>query len=205
MPEEEVALLEALEAAGVSTEDFGLFGQVETTFDYNLAVPVLVEWLPSVRDPVLKEIVVRSLPGEPSAEGEGARALVDEFRRTPSSDEWQSVKWAIGDALATIADAMVADELLELVHDRSHGRARQRLCDALARTKDPRAPDALIEVLHEPDLAGHAISALRRLGPKASLPHLERARPKLERIRDDPSATPLAHKQAALALKRLGA
>jgi hypothetical protein len=206
MPEEEVALLEALETAGVRTEDFGLFtsAQIETTFDYDLAVPVLIEWLPRVRDPFLKEVIVRSLTGEAAAEGEGARALVDEFRQTPSTGrEWFSVKWAIGDALATLADAGVADDLLELVRDQSHGKARERLCDALVRTKDPRAPDALIEVLDEPELAGHAISALRRLGPKASLPHLARARPKLERLVDDPSAAPLARKQAVAALERL--
>jgi HEAT repeat protein len=205
MPQEEVALLEALEAAGVRTEDFGLFAsRVETTFDYDLAVPVLIEWLPRVRDPFLKEVIVRSLTGEPAAEGAGSRALVDEFRQTPSTDgKWSSVKWAIGDALATLADASVADDLLDLVRDKSHGSARERLCDALARTKDPRAPDALIEALDDPDLAGHAISALRRLGPKSSLPHLERARPKLERLVDDPSATPFARKQAAAALERL--
>jgi HEAT repeat protein len=203
MSQEEVALLEALEAAGVRTEDFGLFGQVETTFDYKLAVPVLIEWLPRVRDPFLKEVIVRSLTGEAAAAGYGARALVAEFREMPSTEEWSSVKWAVGDALATLADAGVADDLLELVRDQTHGKARERLCDALARTKDPRAPDALIAALDDPELAGHAISALRRLGPKASLPHLERARPRLERLVEDSGATPLARKQATAALARL--
>jgi HEAT repeat protein len=207
MSADELALLEALEAAGVRTEDFGLLASatVETTFDYGRAVPVLVEWLPKVRDPVLKEIVIRSLAGRKEAKSEGGRALVEEFRRLPPSDEWSSVKWAIGDALATLADASVADDLLELVRDQSHGKARERLCDALVRTKDPRAPKTLIEALDDPDLAGHAISALRGLGPKSSLPHLERARPKLERLVEDSGATPLARKQAGAALERLEA
>jgi HEAT repeat protein len=146
---------------------------------------------------------VRSLTGEDSARGEGARVLVDEFRRLPNTDEWQSAKWAIADALATLADASLAGDLLELLRDRRHGRARQRLCDALARTKDERAPDALIALLDEPDLAGHSISALRRYGPRAWLPHLERARPALERVAEDRGAPPFARKQARAALGRL--
>jgi hypothetical protein len=207
MSADELALLTALEAAGVRTEDFGFFasGPVGSTFDYERGVPILVDWLPRVRDPVLKEIVVRSLAGQKEAKGEGGRALVEEFRRLPRSHKWLSVKWAIGDALTTVADETLADDLLKLVQDRSHGRARERLCDALARTKDPRAPDALIALLDDPELAGHAISALRSLGPKSSLPHLERVRPKLERLADDARAAPLTRKQAKAALDRLQA
>jgi hypothetical protein len=207
MSADELALLEALETAGISTEDFGLLtsGPVTTTFDYGRAVPVLVEWLPRVHDPVVKEIVIRSLTGRKEAKGAGGRALVEEFRRLPSSDEWLSAKWAIGDALATLADASLADDLLELVGDKRHGSARERLCDALARTKDSRAPDALIALLDDPEVAGHAISALRGLGPKSSLPHLERARAKLERLADDSGAAPMTRKQAKAALERLEA
>jgi hypothetical protein len=205
MTEEERGLLDALEAAGVRTEDFGLFtsAPTEATIDYERAVPVLIEWLPRVRDPVLKEIIVRSLTGEDSAKGEGACVLVNEFRQAPNTEEWHSVKWAIGDALATLADASLADDLLELLQDGRHGSSRQRLCDALARTKDDRAPEALIALLDEPDLAGHAISALRRYGPKAWLPHLERARPTLERLAGDRGVPPVARRQAAAALERL--
>jgi HEAT repeat protein len=109
----------------------------------------------------------------------------------------------MSDALTALADASLADDLLDLLRDSRHGRARQRLCDALARTKDPRATKALIALLDEPDLAGHAVSALRRFGPKKWLPYLERARPKLERLADDGSVPPLAHKQARAALERL--
>jgi len=203
--DEEQGLLDALEAAGVRKEDFGLFGaaSIETTFDYEHAMPVLIEWLPRVSDPLLKEILARSLTGEEAAKGEGARALIGEFRKAPSTDEWHSPKWAMADALATLADASMADDLLDLIRDKRHGRSRQRLCDALARTKDDRAPDALIALLDEPDLAGHAISALRRFGPKVWRPYLERARPKLERLAADPDAPPVARKQAAAALERL--
>jgi HEAT repeat protein len=87
----------------------------------------------------------------------------------------------IGNALATLADDSITDELVELAQDRRDGRSREMLMDALARTKDDRALDALVELVDDDDVAGHAISALRRLGPRSSLPYLERARPALER------------------------
>ncbi|HXV03822.1 MAG TPA: hypothetical protein VFP24_09650, partial [Gaiellaceae bacterium] len=81
-----------------------------------------------------------------------------------------------------------------------HGTARQMLCDALKRTKDPRAPDVLIELIDDDDVAGHAILALRLYGPKTSLPHLRRARSKLEAVLDRPTATPFGKRQARAAL-----
>lgn len=74
--------------------------------------------------------------------------------------------------------------------------------DALARTKDERALDLLVELVDDDEVAGHAISALRRLGPKSSLPYLERARSSLER-QAAAGTTPLARRQAKAALSRL--
>jgi hypothetical protein len=52
-------------------------------------------------------------------------------------------------------------------------------------------------------MAGHAISALRRLGPKSSLQYLERARPALER-QAAAGMWPIARRQARKALERIG-
>jgi hypothetical protein len=78
-----------------------------------------------------------------------------------------------------LAELEIADDLVELITDPRHGRAREMLCDALTRTKDSRAPDVLIELIDDDDVAAHAILALRRHGPKSSLPHLRRARSSL--------------------------
>ena len=102
----------------------------------------------------------------------------------------------------TLADDSIADELVELAQDRRHGSSREMLMDALARTKDERALDALVELVDDDEVAGHAIAALRRLGPKSSLPYLERARHSLERQAAN-GATPLARRQARAALARL--
>jgi HEAT repeat protein len=209
-PEEradEEELRAALRAAGIADDDFGFFardipeaGILAPRFDFEAAVPVLVDRLPRARTALVKERIVRSLTGEKAATPIALKPLVEEFRR---ADE-HGLKWAIGNALATLADDSIADELVDLAKDRRHGRAREMLMDALARTKDERALGALVELVDDDDVSGHAISALRRLGPKTSLPYLERARPSLEDQARE-GATPMARKQANAALERLAA
>jgi HEAT repeat protein len=207
-PEEradEEELRAALRAAGIRDDDFGFFardipeaGIRAPRFDFEAAAPVLVDWLPRVKTALVKERIVRSLTGEEAAIPLALEPLVTEFRRADAD----GLKWAIGNALATLADDSIADELVELAQDRRHGRSREMLMDALARTKDERALDVLVELVDDDDVAGHAISALRRLGPRSSLPYLERARPSLERQATD-GKTPLARRQANAALARL--
>lgn len=198
------ALEAELEARGVDTTDFGIFSSVApTTFDADRAAPILVEWLPRMTHLVDKEVIARSLTGTRTACAPAAAAIVEEFRQAPLDAE--TTKWAYGNALATLAGPEVADDLVELIRDKRHGIARQMLCDALKRTKHPRAPDVLIEVIDDDDDAGHAILALRLYGPKSALPHLERARPKLDAVLDRPTATPFAKRQAKAALERLDA
>jgi hypothetical protein len=193
-----------LETHGIDTTDLGIFSSVvPTRFDYDAAAPILVRWLPRVRDPVEKEVIARSLTGSKTAGTDAGRALVVEFRRASMSDE--TTKWAYANALATLAVPEIADDLLELIRDAHHGRARQMLCDAVKRTKDPRAPNTLIELIDDDDVAGHAIYALRSYGSKSSLPLLRRARPKLEAVLERRVSSPFAKRQARKALERLGA
>jgi HEAT repeat protein len=203
---EEEELRAALRAAGIRDDDFGFFaardipeaGIRAPRFDFEAAAPVLVDWLPRVKTALVKERIVRSLTGEKVATPLALEPLVAEFRRADD----HGLKWAIGNALATLADDSIADELVELAQDRRHGSSREMLMDALARTKDERALGALVELVDDDEVAGHAISALRRLGPKSSLPYLERARASLERQAAD-GETPLARRQASAALARL--
>jgi hypothetical protein len=197
-----------LERAGISTSGFGEFGwapglsKEPSSFDYERAMPILIKWLPRVESAALKEVIARGMTGEQSARGEGARALLAEFRKAPGDS---GLKWAIGNALSTLADSSLADDLIVLVQDRTHGRGRQMLCEALRRTKDPRAPDVLIGLIHDSEVGGHAISALRDYGPKTSLPYLERARPDLENVLRDKSSSDLAKRMATKSLERLDA
>ena len=194
-------LVVALEAAGIDTVDFGLFGEASfTTFDFERAAPILIDWLPRIEDPGVKEAMVRSLTGQRRARGEGARRLIVEFTR-PAYAENDSLRWAIGNALATLAGPADADAIIETLRDRSGGRSRQMLCDALSRTKDPRRVDVLIELIDDDSVAGHAILALRRIG-RGHLPLPERMRPMVDALLARPSATEFGRRQARAALAR---
>ena len=190
-----------LEQAGIETSDFGKFASREipevgielSRFDYERAMPILIRWLPLVKDAGLKEVIARGMIAEPSAMGEGAHALLEEFRKAPNDS---SLKWAIGNALSTLADASLADNLVSLLSDYTHGRGRQMLCEALRRTKDPRAPDVLIGLIKDPEAGGHAIHALRSYGPKSSLPYLEKARSALRSVLSYQSSSVFAKRRA---------
>jgi HEAT repeat protein len=196
-------LVAALEAAGIDTVDFGLFGPASfTTFDFERAAPILVEWLPRVEDPRVKDAMVRSLAGQRGARGEGTRRLIAEFRRPTHADE-DNLRWVIGNTLATLAGPADADAIIELLRDRSAGQARQMLCDALSRTKDPRRVAELIDLIDDDTVSGHAILALRMMG-RGTLPEPDRVRPMLEALLVRPSATEFAQRQARAALKTTG-
>ncbi len=201
--EEAKPLLVALEAAGIDTIDFGRFGEASfSTFDFDRAVPILIDWLPRVDDPRVKLAIVYSLDGRRSARGEGARRLIDEFRRPENADQ-PSLRWAIGNTLATLAGRADADAIIDILRDRSGGTARQMFCAALSRTKDPRRVDVLIDLIADDSVAGHAILAIRRIG-RGVLIEPERVRPMLEDVLARPSATKLAKRQARAALTRAG-
>jgi hypothetical protein len=193
-------LLAALEAAGIDTVDFGIFGPLSfTTFDFARAAPILVDWLPRVDDPRLKSVMVSSLARQRTARGEGTRRLIAEFHRPEYEDE-DHLRWAIGDTLATLAGPADADAIIEMLRDRSAGTARQMLCDALSRTKDPRRVAVLIDLIDDDTVAGHAILALRRIG-RGTLVEPERMRPKLEALLMRPSASEFGQRQARAVLK----
>jgi HEAT repeat protein len=199
-----------LERAGIDMGGFGVFtsrsdpAAVEASaFDYERAMPILIKWLPHVETSELKEVIARGMTGESSARGDGAKALVDEFGRTPADEA--SLKWAIANALSTLADPSLADDLIELLQGPDQGAGRQMLCEALRRTKDPRAPEVLIGLISDPDVSGHAIAALEDYGPKTSMPYLEKARPALEKVLLDSSASALAQRMARQSLDRIDA
>ena len=195
-------MLAELKQAGIAIDDFGVFTSLRpTTLDFAAAAPILLSWLPRIESETIKDVIARSLTGEPEARRLGAaRVLVDEFPRLAD----QQTKWAYGNALSTLADESVADDLIALLRDREHGTGRQMLCDALKRTRDPRAPDVLIELIDDDDVAGHAILALRLYGRKASVPHLHRAEQQLNRVIERATSTPFARSQARKALSHLG-
>jgi hypothetical protein len=155
----------ALAAAGIDPTDFGHFvnrvvpGVIEpSTFDQERATPILIEWLPRVRDARVKEAIVGHLKTR-AAKGVAVALLADEFRRA----EDDLLRWQIGDTLQTVVTPEQHDVLLALAEDQRYGMSRQMLIDNLWRVKSARAEQVLTRALTDPDVALHAGSALRRL------------------------------------------
>jgi HEAT repeat protein len=151
---------------------------------YVAAIPILVKWLPLVNDPGLEESksvrssIVRAL-SVPWAKPAAALPLIAEFLATP--DDETIMKWTIANALEVVADDSVFSEIVGLVRNKRHGKAREMLAAALGNMKNPQAIDALIELLNDDEVAGHALIAIRKL--KAV-----KARPYVARFLDHPKA-----------------
>jgi hypothetical protein len=191
-------LYAALEAAGVDATAFGTFGRlVAQTVDYNRAAPVLVDWLPRVSDPALKDAVVRSLAGQSGRHRFGAAALIHEFtdpRHSPS------LRWSVGNALASVAGPNDGPGIRALLADARWGEGRQMLCDAIVRTKDPAGVNVLLTLVGDDTIAGHAISALRRTNTGKSALASPSGREKLIAVLGRETATIYARRQASAAL-----
>jgi len=112
-------------------------------YDYRPAFPILMKWLPRLENLDVKEEIVRALTDK-WARPVAARPLIEEFRGAPVGNEFRllSYKWAIGNALAMVADDSVFDEIVELIRDQRHGWSRDMLCKALGRMKNPQVDDS---------------------------------------------------------------
>lgn len=144
---------------------------VNKRLKYRDAIPILLEWLPSLSNQDVKEQIVRALSVK-WAKADAAPLLVREFRRLEDPGG-SSLGWAIGNALEVVADDAVFDDLVKIVQDPSHGRARQMVAVALGNMKDPRAVDVLLGLLGDEEVTGHAIMALGKLGAPEARPTIE--------------------------------
>jgi hypothetical protein len=168
---------DALAGAGVNgVEDLGRFVNDVTylqpsMFDERAAAPVLLELLPTLTDPTLVGAVAAHLR-RPWARPGAFGALGDTFRRwAPLS---AGAGWQLGDALANAARLDDLPVLLYLVSDTRYGAARQMIVDSPWRFwSSALVKPALVSLITDPDVALHAMSALRRsIGPASALPYL---------------------------------
>jgi hypothetical protein len=173
-------LRQQLSAAGVAgAKDLGRFvGNPEffgeSQFDELAAMPVLVASLPSLTDPTLVTAVAGHLT-RPWARPAAFPALLAAFEEWGQRDPGVT-GWHLGDALGTTATAAQVESLVRISKDPKYGMARQMVVHALGRFKKaPEVLGTLLGLLEDPDVALHAMQALRRvLGPREALPHLER-------------------------------
>jgi HEAT repeat protein len=130
-------------------------------YDYRRAIPLLVSWIPRVRDRAVKEMLVRAV-SVPWARGIAGPVLVETFEK---ADDSASFRWAVGNAIETVADASLLDDMIRLARNPDYGKAREMVVLGLGRINRPEAVQALVEFLDDPEVAGHAVKGLARLQP----------------------------------------
>lgn len=157
----------ALREVGLDVES--VFDLVNANASYPEAIPVLLKMLREVSDDWIREGIVRALSVK-EAKGVATQPLIEEFKKVGSKELF---KWAIGNALSVLADDSVFDEVMELVLDKHHGKAREMLTLALGNMKNPRTVDILIEFLKDEQVAVNAIMALGKLRAKRARSAIE--------------------------------
>lgn len=186
---ERVRLMNEIKANGFEIQSVSdLFsGQ----WDYREIIPLLLDWVPKLEDPVLKEMVVRALAVKWARPLAGP-ILISEFLRPSNSDD--NLKWAIGNALEVVADKSLVDQIVAICLDQTHGTTRQMLVLCLGRMKTVASTECLIRLLDDPTVQLHAIGAL-------GAQRAEEAVPKLNVLANDPRAW--IRKKAKGALNRI--
>jgi len=172
--ERQALVTAAREAAAPVVDDLRRTGfQVERIDDlyrkklkYPEAIPVLLKWLPIVRNRNAKVQIVWAL-GVKWAKPIAAAPLVEAFREDPTS------RWEIADALCRVADESVVGDIISLVMDPDSGTARQMLTLCLGEIDDPRSIAALSELLGDDAVSGHAVMAAGKLRAASLRPQIE--------------------------------
>jgi hypothetical protein len=158
-------MVKLLRKAGFEVDS--IWDLVYTGQDYRRAIPMLMEWVPQITDPRVKDSLIRVL-SVPWAKPQAAPLFISQFREIEDGDP-TGVGWTLGNALEVVADDSFCAELVELALDRRYGRAREMIVLALGKMKKARPVDALIELLDDEVVVGHAIVALRKLkAPEAA-------------------------------------
>ncbi len=172
----------------VGAEDLGRFMSNTEFFrpsalDERAAMPVFLALLPRVSDPK----VVGAMAGHlrrPWARPTAFAPLYIAFERWAESNPL--IGWGIGDALVNAATKSELESLLGIVTQPKFAIARQMIVDALWRFRAaPEVASTLVSLIDDPDVALHAMSALRRtVGARDALPYLIR-------VRDEHAGNPL--------------
>lgn len=170
--QEDKDVTKALQQVGLNVSS--VYDLVNSKESYPQAIPVLLDFLPKVKDLRVKEGIVRALTVKKARGTGAAEMLITEFSKIDDSPNSLPLKWAIGNALSVIADDEVFEKIVDLVYNKKHGKAREMLVSSLANMKDSRAVDVLIELLQDEETVGHAAFALGKLKVKKAKPHLER-------------------------------
>jgi hypothetical protein len=157
-------IINDLVQAGFNIERISdLFNQ---SLNYQDAIPILIFWLPKTDNIHVKESIVRAL-SVPWAKPMATKVLIDEFSK--ANPNAIAYKWAVANAISIVADDTSINCIVNLVKDKSHGKAREMLTLALGNMNDPYAEEVLLELLDDDICTGYAIKVLVKLRSTRSL------------------------------------
>lgn len=172
------AIVDELREAGFDVDS--VYALRERYDDYREAVPILVKWLPKVREFGLKETLLRNLAvkfAKPALE-----PVIDAFENMDTSVDPTGfqLRWAAGNTIEVLWDDRSFDRLLQIATDPSYGRGREMVVLGMGKSKRPEAVPTLIELLDDPEVRVPAVNALRKLKPPEARQPLERLRSAVE-------------------------
>ena len=126
---EQAQLLSELREVGVVVDS--VWDLVNTRAEYPAAIPVLVRHLSNSYTRGVKEGIARALTVE-YAGPEALRKFIDEFLKQ-DDNSGISLKWVLGNAIATVATSSDEEAMISLATDRAHGVAREPIIAQLRR------------------------------------------------------------------------
>lgn len=158
-----------VDLAGVGFEVDSLADLRQSGVRYRAAIPVLVDWLGRGCAPKVQAEIVRAL-SVPWAKPAATHPLIDAFRAVDGEVDptGTGLRWTIGNALEVMFDDADLDAFVDLAVDERYGKARQMVVLGLAKSKNPLAVDVLIGLVEDPDVDGHALKALAKIGAPAA-------------------------------------
>ena len=159
-------VLLSIRSAGFPIDSIGDLVRVYAPLPKKL-VAVLLEALPTFKDPALQEVIVRAL-GASYIPYDG-KALTELFESTDN----HSLRWAIGNSLSIGKMRGVGEWILDAVQRREYGTARQMLPLAAVRHNPPELANPILVSLID-DLPSHVALALAESGGEAEIEALQR-------------------------------
>jgi hypothetical protein len=141
--------------------------------DYTAQIAVLIEWLPRVSNPTVKETIARALTVR-AGRTAAVPALLQALADAPA--DAALLRDALGNAIGFTAGPEHFDTVAALVRDPATGDARGSMVDYFARHKRLREPSIAVlrELLADDDTGRYALAPLGRLRAAAARPEIER-------------------------------
>ena len=164
------ALLAELGRAGFKLE--AIEDLYHKGYNYKVAIPILLTWLPKLSHPANKEMIITALRDKSARLYPDIGALlIEEFKRSDPSQE--KLRDDIGFTLENVANDSIVHDMLEIAKDKKYGKTRRTVVMSLCKLKDSRVPTVLISLLDDMDVAISAIYALGKLKEKKALSKIE--------------------------------